>query len=205
MDDNIHADDEPHVEAQRAKGLRQPRKPTPQQVHEHELAHLPYKDCCPICVQGRQLQNATNTTTRHSAHYRGSKTRTHDSTALTGLQQYSQESVERLHRHRKLLGQIRTFKAQVERNYGITLNVKHPLLPWIIRHAAWTINRYVVHSDGYTSFERRWGRNYERAIVALLCMPPQHKSLPKAELRMQICIWLGKASEAGKTTWLQKH
>ena len=35
----------------------------------------------------------------------------------------SQESVERL--HRALLGQIRTFKAQVERNYGITLNVGH--------------------------------------------------------------------------------
>ena len=111
----------------------------------------------------------------------------------------SQGSVERL--HRTLLGHIRTFKTQVERNYKITLNVKHPLL-WIIRHAAWTINRYVVHSDGYTSFERRWGRNYERAIVefgdALLYMPPQHKSLPKAELRMQKCIWLGKVSETGE-------
>ena len=51
----------------------------------------------------------------------------------------SQGSVERLHR------------------------TKHCLLPWIVRHAAWTVNRYVVHSDGYTSFERRWGRNYGRA------------------------------------------
>ena len=39
----------------------------------------------------------------------------------------SQGSVERL--HRTLLGQIRTFKAQVERNYRTTLNVKYPLLP----------------------------------------------------------------------------
>ena len=37
MDHNTLADDEPRVEAQRAKGLRQPRKPTPQQAHEHEL------------------------------------------------------------------------------------------------------------------------------------------------------------------------
>ena len=29
-------------------------------------------------------------------------------------------------------------------------------------------------------------------------MPPQHKSLPKAELRMQKCIWLGKVSETGE-------
>ena len=80
--------------------------------------------------------------------------------------------------------------------------MKHPLLPWTIRHAAWTINRYVAHSDGHTSFERRWGRNCERAIVefgeTLLYMPPQHKSLPKAELRMQKCIWLGKVSETGE-------
>ena len=35
-----------------------------------------------------------------------------------------------------------------------------------VRHspAAWTVTRYDIHSDGYTSFERRWGRNYERAI-----------------------------------------
>ena len=108
----------------------------------------------------------------------------------------SQGSVERL--HRTLLGQIRTFKAQVER--GITLNVKHPLPPWIIRHAAWTINRYVIHPDGYTSFKGRWRRNYERTTVefrkTLLHMPPQHKSLPKAELRMQ--KWLGKVSETGE-------
>ena len=40
------------------------------------------------------------------------------------------------------------------------------------------------HSDGYTSFECRWGRNYERAICefgeTLLYLPPQHKKLPKS-------------------------
>ena len=77
----------------------------------------------------------------------------------------SQGSVERL--HRTLLGQIRVVKAQVESNYSMTMSTKHCLLPWIVRHAAWTVNRYVIHSDGYTSFERRRGRNYERAICEL--------------------------------------
>ena len=112
----------------------------------------------------------------------------------------SQGSIERL--HRTLLGQIRVVKAQVESNYSMTMSTKHCLLPWIVRHAAWTVNRYVIHSDGYTSFERRWGRNYERAICefgeTLLYLPPQHKKLPKADLRMQKCIWLGKVSETGK-------
>ena len=74
----------------------------------------------------------------------------------------SQGSVVRL--HSKLLGQVRVVKAQVESNYSITMSTKHYLQPWIVRHAAWAVNRYVIHPDGYTSFDRRWGRNYERAI-----------------------------------------
>ena len=74
----------------------------------------------------------------------------------------SQGSVEQL--HRTLLGQVRVVKAQVESNYSVTMSTKHCLLPWIVRHAAWAVNRYFIHSDGYTSFERRWGINYERAI-----------------------------------------
>ena len=112
----------------------------------------------------------------------------------------SQGSVERL--HRPLLGRVRVVKTQVESNYSMTMSTKHCLLPWIVLHAAWTVNRYVIHSDGYTSFERRWGRNYERAICelgeSLLYLPPQHKKLPKADLRMQTCIWLGKVSETGE-------
>ena len=124
-------------------------------------------------------------TVRHSPSYSGN----------------SQGSVERL--HRTLLGQIRVVKAQVESNYSISMSTKHCLLPWIVRHAAWTVNRYVIHSDGYTSFERRWGRNYERAVCefgeTLLYLPPQHKKLPKADLRTQKCIWLGKVSETGES------
>ena len=96
----------------------------------------------------------------------------------------------------------RVVEAQVEINYSMTMSTKRCLLPWIVRHAAWPVNRYVIRSDGYTSFERRWGRNYERAICefgeTLLYLPPQHKKLPKADLRMQKCIWLGKVSETGE-------
>ena len=40
----------------------------------------------------------------------------------------------------------------------MTMSTKHCLLPWIERHAAWAVNRYVIHSDGYTSVERRLGK-----------------------------------------------
>ena len=74
----------------------------------------------------------------------------------------SQGSVERL--HRTLLRRVRVVKAQVESNYSMTMSTKHCLLPWIVRHAAWTVNRYVIRSDGYTSFERRWGRKSDLRI-----------------------------------------
>ena len=119
----------------------------------------------------------------------------------------SQGSVERL--HRTLLGQVRVVKAQVESNYSMTMSTKHCLRPWKVRRAAWTVNRYVIHSDGYTSFESRWGRNYERAICefgeTLLYLPPQHKKLPKADLRMQKCICSEKFPKPEKSTSQRKQ
>ena len=46
-----------HHEAHRARGLRQPQQPTPQQIAEHNLTHLPYRNWCPICVQGKGGQD----------------------------------------------------------------------------------------------------------------------------------------------------
>ena len=42
-----------HHEAHRAKGLRQPQQPTPQQVAEHNLTRLPYRNWCPMRVQSK--------------------------------------------------------------------------------------------------------------------------------------------------------
>ena len=234
-----------HHEAHRARGLRQPHQPTPQQIAEHNLTHLPYRNWCPICVQGKGRQDIYKKQQSRQpviqvdfAYIKSQQDPTTipvlttvDATTqlcmavmvpdkpsmmdymINNLQAFifecgrtqgvlqsdnedtlnakvgsmtvrhapsysssSQESVERL--HQTLLGQVR----------GITMSTKHCLLPWIVRHAAWT--------------ERRWGRNYERAICefgeTLLYLPPQHKKLPKADLRMQKCIWLGKVSETGE-------
>ena len=46
-----------HHEAHRARGLRQPQQPTPQQIAEHNLTHLPYRNWCPIRVQGKGRQD----------------------------------------------------------------------------------------------------------------------------------------------------
>ena len=254
-----------HHEAHSARGLRQPQQPTPQQIAEHSLTRLPYRNWCPICAQGKGRQDsykkqqsrqpviqvdfayvksqqdpqtipvltAVDVTTqpcmavmvpdkpskmdyminklqafifecgrtqgilqsdnedtlnallKAAAAKVGSMTVRH----APSYSSNSQGSVERT-----LLVQVRVVKAQAESNYSMTMSTKHCLLPWIVRHAAWTVNRYVIHSDGYTS--------YERAICefgeTLLFLSPQHKKLPKADLRMQTCIWLGKVSETGE-------
>ena len=61
----------------------------------------------------------------------------------------AQGSVERF--HRTLMGQVRALKLQLETNYGIKLNSKHPIMPWLVKHAAYLLNRYSIHSDGNTS------------------------------------------------------
>ena len=33
-----------------------------------------------------------------------------------------------------------------------------------MKHAAWVHNRYQLHADGRTSYERRWGNSYNRPI-----------------------------------------
>ena len=68
----------------------------------------------------------------------------------------SQGGVERA--HRTLFAQIRTLKAQIKQNYNRDIPMKHPLMPWIVRHSAYIMNRYALHSNGCTSYFNRWNR-----------------------------------------------
>ena len=76
----------------------------------------------------------------------------------------SQRNVERW--HRELHKAIRIFKETIQLNYGVIDGVGHPLLTWIVKHAAWIHNRYQLHTDGRTSYERRWGNNYNIPYVS---------------------------------------
>ena len=58
----------------RAKAVQAPKQPTPQEILEHNVTHLPYRSWCPICVQSRgrpkTAQQASNHTTRLWLHQR---------------------------------------------------------------------------------------------------------------------------------------
>ena len=236
-----HAEEQQHEHHEaraQSKRTTTTQQPTPQQIAEHNLTHLPYRNWCPICVQGKGRQDnykkqqsrqpviqvdfayiksqqdpktipvltAVDVTTQLCVAGMVPDTPSMMDYMINNLQAFifecgrtqgilqsdnedtlnallkataakvgsmtvrhapsyssnSQGSVERL--HRTLLGQVRVIKAQVESNYSMTMSTKRCLLPWIVRHAAWTANRYVIHSDGYTSFERRWGRSYKQSV-----------------------------------------
>eukprot|EP00971_Amphidinium_carterae_P303397 6028633-Amphidinium_carterae.1 len=40
-----------------------------------------------------------------------------------------------------------------------------PLLPWLVRHASWLINRYAVRADGSTGYKRWKQREYHGRIA----------------------------------------
>ena len=106
----------------------------------------------------------------------------------------AQGSVERF--HRTLMGQIRALKLQLENNYGTHLTSKHPIMPWLVKHAAYLLNRYAVHADGNTSYYRRWNKEHKTPICefgeTVLYMLPTAKHRPKMEARFFQAIWLGK-------------
>ena len=112
----------------------------------------------------------------------------------------AQGSVERF--HRTLMGQVRTLKADLQRNYDRTINSKHPIIPWLVRHTAYLLNRYLVHSDGNTSYHRRWHREHKSPLCefgeTVQYLLPTVKQLPKLEQRFFRGVWLGKEVATGE-------
>ena len=67
--------------------------------------------------------------------------------APTGSKE-SQGSVERY--HQTLHAQIRTLRLALAANYHtnlVEIQSSHPILTWATRHAAWLLNRYLIHDE----------------------------------------------------------
>ena len=39
-----------------------------------------------------------------------------------------------------------------------------PIMPWVIRHAAYLLNRHAIHNDGKTSYFRRWNKEHKTPL-----------------------------------------
>ena len=101
---------------------------------------------------------------------------------------------------RTLYGQVRTLIAQVEQNLNIQITSDHVLYPWALKHAQWLLNRYLVHSDGCTSYYRRWNRNYEGGLCQFAEVVHAKviggHAVRKADIPWKSALWLGRDTEA---------
>ena len=107
----------------------------------------------------------------------------------------SQGSIERF--HRTLFNQVRTLTAQLKNNYKLNIiSINHPIMPWVIRHAAYLLNRHAIHNDGKTSYFRRWNKEHKTPLCefgeTIQYMVAHHKKMPTLESRLYKGIWLGK-------------
>ena len=59
-------------------------------------------------------------------------------------------------------GQIRVMKDALETRIGASLKPNSTIIPWIVAHAAKTINRYQVGNDGKTAYRRWKGKGFRR-------------------------------------------
>ena len=101
---------------------------------------------------------------------------------------------------RALYSQLRTLLSQVEQNTGVNIDSNSALYPWAVKHSQWLLNRYLVHSDGSTSYFRRWNRNYDGGLCCFAetvqAKLPVLKFTRKADSLWETALWLGKDTEA---------
>ncbi|MCP4195181.1 MAG: hypothetical protein GY768_31660, partial [Planctomycetaceae bacterium] len=112
----------------------------------------------------------------------------------------SQGSVERF--HQSLAAQCRVLKIGVQREYKIVLSVKHPISPWLMKHACRLLNRFQQHEDGLTSYQRRWGKTCPLPLCEsaeqVLFRIPQRGPRRKFEDVWFPGIWLGRDPDSSE-------
>ena len=98
--------------------------------------------------------------------------------------------------HATFTAQFQTLRAQNEKNYNTIIGARHPITPGIIRHAAYLLTRYAVHSDNMTSYYGRWHKEHKTPLCELgetvQYMIQDVRRQGKLEHGFFTGIWLGK-------------
>ena len=86
-------------------------------------------------------------------------------------------------------------KDDMEANLGNRIPEDHPVIPWTVKHAAATMNRFQVGKDGRTAYRRLKGKNFKKQYVKIgegvWFLKPKSKGRKKGESRWGEGIWLG--------------
>ena len=66
---------------------------------------------------------------------------------------------------REVKGLIRTLRASLQEKTNAVVSLDPPIVPWIVRHAAYIITRCKVHKCGRTSLTRMKGQKSFRPLL----------------------------------------
>ena len=124
--------------------------------------------------------------------------------ALTILQQTPVESpsskgaVERY--IQSVEGKCRTFRVAVQERWHTDVNNSSAIFPWLVRHSAWVLERYMPGPQGVTPYASLHQQPYTSQVCEfsepVLIRLPSATSQPKFEARWQPGLWLGKLRQA---------
>ena len=96
-------------------------------------------------------------------------------------------------------GQARAIRPQLQERYNVQISVQHAVYPWIVKDPQFTLNRFLTHSYGNTSYFRRWGKNYSSTVCEFgetVLFRYSGKLKDKGDTAWSTGIWLGHDTEA---------
>ena len=102
---------------------------------------------------------------------------------------------------RSVLGLTRVIATEISQKSGVKFRATSAVVPWIVRHSSWLLNRFQGHrrQRGQTSFQLQRGEEYQSQIFkfgdVVTGMHPYALGQPKLQARFTQGIWLGKLSE----------
>ena len=78
----------------------------------------------------------------------------------------------------------------------------HPIIAWLVKHAAANLNRFHIGADGMTAHRRLRGRNFKKEMVdfgeTVWYLIPKSKGKNKLRSRWASGVWLGIREESGE-------
>merc|ERR1711951_343800 len=97
-------------------------------------------------------------------------------------------------------GQFRVMKDALETRIGARLKPNSTIVPWIVAHAAKTVNRYQVGTDGKTAYRRWKGKDFKREVAkvgeTILYLKAGTQGRHKFVPRWEKGVWLGVRDES---------
>ena len=147
------------------------RRPAEHQQHYRATANHTSK-----AVVQAVASKASGISTRHSPAYSSQ----------------NQGSIEGL--RRTLCGQVRILREHICTNYKTHVGMRHPSMPRPIKHSAFLLNNYLIHTGATTRYFRRW--KPDSTVYMPATAVKQH---PKLESCLYKGVWHGKDTPAGES------